>query len=201
MKSILVWDWPTRLGHWLLVGAFALAWLTSESDALIKLHGAAGVVATAIVAYRLVWGLIGSRHARFAAFVRGPAAVVNYLRALLGTQPEHHTGHNPAGGWAVVAMLVLALLTGFSGWATYEEWGGHWLEELHEGLAATWLTLVVVHVGGVIVSGWRHGENLPRAMVSGYKQGQQEEAIPSARPLAAVILLAWVGATCAWWLA
>lgn len=200
MQKILVWDWPVRIGHWLMVGGFVLAWLTSDSETFRLLHVWAGGTVLAVAAFRLPWGLIGSRYARFAHFVRPPRDVASYLGNLLRLQPDRHVGHNPAGGWAIVALLGLALLTGISGWATYNELAGHWLEELHEGLASAMLTVVIVHVAGVVSGSLVHGENLVRAMLTGRKEGSPEEAIPSARPFASVALLAWIIAA-GWWLA
>jgi len=192
MTRILVWDWPVRLGHWLLAGGFALAWLTAERESLRLVHIAAGGTVLAVAAFRLLWGILGTRHARFAAFLRGPAAVRVYVLSLLGPRPEHHVGHNPAGGWAVVLLLGLSILAGASGWCTNQDLGGDWVAELHEGLAATLLALVMVHIGGVVVSSLVHRENLIRAMVSGYKAGPPAAALPSARPAVAWLLLAWV---------
>lgn len=200
MKNILVWDWPVRLGHWLMVGGFILAWLTSESETWRLVHAFSGSVVIAVALFRLPWGFIGSRYARFVDFVRGPGSVVDYLRSLIRLEPAHHTGHNPAGGWAIMLLLGLGIATGLVGWAMYDELGGEWLEELHEGLAATMLTVVFIHVAGVISGSLLHGENLVRAMITGHKQGSPEEAIPSARPLAAIFLLVWVAAA-SWWLA
>lgn len=200
MKNILVWDWPVRLGHWLMVGGFIVAWLTSESETWRLVHAFSGSVVIAVALFRLPWGFIGSRYARFVDFVRGPGSVVDYLRSLIRLEPDHHTGHNPAGGWAIVLLLGLGIATGLVGWAMYNELGGEWLEDLHEGLAATMLTVVFIHVAGVISGSLLHGENLVRAMITGHKQGSPEEAIPSARPLAAIFLLVWV-ATASWWLA
>lgn len=200
MKNILVWDWPVRLGHWLMVGGFILAWLTSESETWRLVHVVSGSVVIAVALFRLPWGFIGSRYARFVDFVRGPNSVADYLRSLIRLEPDHHTGHNPAGGWAIVLLLAFGIATGVVGWAMYNELGGEWLEELHEGLAATMLTVVFVHLAGVISGSLLHGENLVRAMITGHKQGSPEEAIPSARPLAAIFLLVWVGAA-SWWLA
>ncbi|MDE2439709.1 MAG: cytochrome b/b6 domain-containing protein [Betaproteobacteria bacterium] len=200
MQKILIWDWPVRIGHWLMVGGFVTAWLTSESENFRLVHAWAGGIVLAVAAFRLLWGIVGSRHARFASFVRGPQAVLAYLSSLLRLQPAHHTGHNPAGGWAIVALLGLGILTGISGWANYNELGGHWLEELHEGLAAGMLTVVIVHLAGVLSGSLMHGENLVQAMLTGRKAGSPEEAIPSARPMAAASLLAWV-IVAGWWLA
>lgn len=200
MQKILVWDWPVRIGHWLLVGVFALAWLTSESEELRLMHALAGGAVVDIVSFRLLWGIVGTRHARFASFVRGPGAAVAYLRGLLARQPMHATGHNPAGGWAIVALLALGLLTGASGWLTYNEVGGEMFEELHEGLASAMLAVAGLHVAGVIVGSLAHRENLVRAMFTGRKLGAAGEAIGGARPWAVPLLLGWVAA-CAWWLA
>ena len=194
MNKILVWDWPVRLGHWLMVGGFCLAWLTGDSETFRLVHVIAGATVLGVATFRLPWGFIGSRYARFVDFVRGPARVKDYLFSLLRLQPAHHVGHNPAGGWAIAALLALGILTGLAGWATYNDIGGHWLEDLHEGLATAMLTVVIVHIAGVVSGSLLHGENLVRAMVNGRKQGTTEEAIPSARPFAAFLLLAWVAA-------
>jgi len=200
MKKILVWDWPVRLGHWLMVGGFIVAWLTAESETWRLVHAWSGALVIAVALFRLPWGFIGSRYARFVDFVRGPRAVAGYLEGLLDLQPGHHTGHNPAGGWAIIALLGLGILCGVSGWAVYNEMGGDTLEELHEVLAATMLTVVIVHVAGVISGSVLHGENMVRSMFTGYKLGASDEAIESARPLAALVLLGWVAAA-SWWLA
>lgn len=200
MQKILVWDWPVRLGHWLMVGGFTLAWLTGDSETFRLVHVIAGATVVGVATFRLPWGFIGSRYARFGDFVRGPAAVKNYLVSLLRLLPAHHVGHNPAGGWAIVLLLGLGIVTGLAGWAVYNDLGGHWLEELHEGLAATMLTVVIVHVAGVVSGSLLHGENLVRAMLNGRKAGMPDAAIRSARPLAAALLLAWV-ALAGWWIA
>lgn len=199
MPKILAWDWPVRIGHWLMVVGFILAWLTSESESLRLVHAVAGATVLAAAAFRLLWGIVGTRTARFSDFVRGPTAVGDYLLGLLRLQPAHFTGHNPAGGWAIVLLLGFAALAGASGWAIYNDLGGHWLEELHEGFASAMLVVVIVHVIGVVSGSVLHGENLVRAMINGHKDGRSEEAIASARPLAAIALLVWIVAA-VWWL-
>lgn len=199
MKPILVWDLPVRLGHWLMAGGFALAWLTGESEEWRLVHVFAGGTVAAAALFRLFWGFVGSRHARFADFVRGPRAVLQYLLSLLSSSPQHHTGHNPAGGLAIIALLALAPITAAAGWLSYQDLGGEWLEEFHEGAAAAMLTIVLIHLLGVVVGSLSHGENLVRAMVTGWKRGSTDEAISGIRPLAAALLLAWT-AGAAWWL-
>lgn len=128
MQKILVWDLPVRLGHWLMVGGFALAWLTGDSETFRLVHVIAGATVLAVASFRLPWGFIGSRYARFVDFVRGPTRVRSYAMSLLKLQPEHHVGHNPAGGWAIVLLLGLGILTGLAGWAIYNDIGGRWLD-------------------------------------------------------------------------
>ena len=192
MPKILVWDWPVRIGHWLMVGGFVLAWLTAESETFRLVHAVSGGVVLAVATFRLPWGFIGSRYARFVDFVRGPTAVKDYAAGLLRLEPEHHVGHNPAGGWAIVLLLGLGILTGLAGWALYNDFGGHLLEELHEGLATAMLLVVFIHIAGVFSGSLLHGENLVRAMLTGRKEGPADGAIASARPFAAIVLLVWV---------
>lgn len=196
--NILVWDAPVRVFHWLLVLSFFGAFLTAESERWRLVHVTLGYTAGGLVAFRLLWGLVGTRHARFASFVRGPRAVGRYLLSLLGGRPAHSVGHNPAGALAIVLLLALSLLTVLVGWLSYNDIGGHWLEELHEGAANLMLAVVGVHVAGVAVSGWLHREHLVRAMITGRKPGEPAEGIRwSWWPLGLLLLLAVLGF---WWL-
>jgi cytochrome b len=179
--------------------AFLVAYVTGESEEWRLVHVWAGGALAGTVAFRLVWGLIGSRHARFTSFIRAPHAALAYVTHLLRGQPEHHTGHNPAGGWAIVALLLLGLGAAASGWPVYQDSGGEWLEELHELVVNFMLMVVLVHLAGVVVGSLAHRENLPRAMVTGYKLGHAGEAIPGGRIWAVPVLLACVVAA-AWWL-
>lgn len=190
----LIWDLPQRLVHWLMVLSFSGAYLTAETERWRLVHVSLGYTLAGLVIFRLVWGLLGSRHARFSNFVRGPAAVLAYLRGLAQGRPQHFAGHNPAGALAIVAMLGLALGLTASGYATYTELGGEWLEEAHELLANGLLAVIGLHVLGVLVSSWLHRENLPRAMITGRKQAAAEQGIRrSWAPLAALILAAVLG--------
>jgi len=112
-----IWDPLVRIGHWTLVIAFFTAYLSG--DDLFDIHKWAGYVVAAYVLIRIVWGFIGTRHARFTDFVRGPGAVFGYLRSLAGGKPKDYAGHNPAGGAMVVALLLSLLITTSSGAALY----------------------------------------------------------------------------------
>lgn len=187
---ILVWDWPTRIFHWSLVLCFALAWLTSESERLQQIHVLTGYLFMALIGFRLLWGVIGSKYARFVQFVRGPAVVLAYVRGLLSRSPVSGVGHNPAGALAIIALLGLGLGVGVSGWMALNEWGGEVFEELHEGLANGMLALVVIHIVAVLISGWLHGESLVKPMFSGYATGPVDAGIKRAHGMVAIALLA-----------
>ncbi|KVE77752.1 cytochrome b/b6 domain-containing protein [Burkholderia vietnamiensis] len=192
---VLVWDAPVRAFHWLMVIAFAGAWLSAESERWRLMHVAFGYTMLALVAFRVVWSVAGTRHARFSSFVRSPAAVGRYLLSLAKGRPEHHVGHNPAGAVAIVAMLAMTAALGASGWAAYNG-NGEAFGELHEGVANAMLVLVAVHVGAVFVSSIVHRENLARAMVTGYKRGAPSDGIRRAWwSVAAIMTAAAIG----WW--
>jgi cytochrome b len=203
-SSIKVWDVAVRVFHWSLVVLFFVAYFSGDDDS--TLHVYAGYAVLALVAFRIVWGFIGSRHARFSDFVRGPAATLRYAKSLASGRPRHYLGHNPLGGWMVVALLVSLLATCWSGLEAYGEKGqgplasletsvialaaangddrerrdrrkegqdgkerDEFWEEVHEVLSNFTLFLVFLHVLGGFLSSWLHGENLIRAMITGYK--------------------------------
>ncbi len=197
-KQILVWDAPVRVFHWLLVLSFAGAYLTAESERWRLIHVSLGYTLGGLVAFRILWGLMGTRYAQFGSFVRGPSAVMRYVRALLRGEPEHHVGHNPAGAVAIVLLLLLSIASVASGWAIYNEVGGNWLEGLHEGASNVMLAVVGVHVAGVVLASWLHRENLVRAMVTGKKEGAPEEGIRRGWHWLALLILAAVLGF--WWL-
>jgi cytochrome b len=168
-KRVFVWDLPVRLFHWSLALSFAGAFLTAESERYRDVHVVLGYTVLGLVAFRLLWAFVGTRYARLSSFAFGPRDVVAYVKSLLAFRPLHYVGHNPAGSWVIYGLVLLALVTGAAGYATYNDIGGHWLEEFHEGAANVMLTLVFVHLAGVFVSSLIHRENLVKAMVTGHK--------------------------------
>lgn len=176
--GVRVWDLPVRVLHGALVAGVALAWATG--DELDLVHAWAGEAVLVIVGLRLLWGVFGPRQARFASFVRGPRAVARYAGLVLQGRAPRHLGHNPLGGWMIVALLAALALAGGSGWLMTQDrfFGSEWLEELHEAAAAGLLVLVALHVGGALLTGWLHGENLVRAMFTGIKRAPAETDKP-----------------------
>ncbi len=182
-EEVKVWDPFVRVFHWSLVGAFTIAFLTE--DHWQSVHVYAGYTVIALVVGRLLWGFVGTRHARFSDFVPAPAEIGPYLRAMLRGRPPHYLGHNPAGGAMIVALLASLLLTTLTGLLAYGAEGAGPLaaymgvvggdaeeafEEVHEFFANLTLLLVGVHVTGVIVGSFLHRENLVRAMITGRKR-------------------------------
>jgi cytochrome b len=181
---VRVWDPLIRLFHWGLVLSFLIAFLTE--DDWLQLHVLAGYTVLGLIGFRLLWGLVGSRHARFANFVQGPRRTWAYLHDMLLARPRRYLGHNPAGAAMVVSLLITLALTTVTGLMTYghEEFAGplagfmahqpHWLgealEEAHEFLANLTLLLVGLHVGGVLLASVQHRENLVRSMLHGFKR-------------------------------
>jgi cytochrome b len=169
-STVRVWDPFVRVFHWSLVASFALAWLTAEEAKSI--HIWAGYAAGALIALRLVWGVIGTRYARFEQFVRSPIAVAAYLRDVVTGREARYLGHNPVGGLMILALIAAMAAVCATGYlqTTDAFWGVDWVEGVHEGAASLLLGLVGIHVLGVVVTGFKHRENLVRAMVTGRKR-------------------------------
>jgi cytochrome b len=183
-EKIKVWDPLVRLFHWVLVGAFILAYI-SEDD-FLTLHVWAGYTIGAALAVRLLWGFVGARHARFTDFVTSPSTALVYVKDTLLLRARRYIGHNPAGGFMIILMLISLLITTLTGIAVYgaEEQAGplagtfagssiDWgdiTEEIHEFFANFTVLLIVVHVAGVLVESLIHKENLVASMINGLKR-------------------------------
>ena len=169
-----VWDRFVRVAHWTLAGCVLTAWITGEIKhaPAQRLHEWLGYVALAVIALRVGWGLIGSRYARFAQFIAAPARTIEYAKAVLRRSEPRYLGHNPLGGWMIVALLVMATLASLSGWLSITDryWGVAWVQAAHEALSHVLMALIVLHVAGVVFTSVRHGENLVAAMWRGDKR-------------------------------
>ncbi len=167
---VRIWDPFVRVFHWALVTFFLVAYVTG--DEIEKVHVAAGYMIAALVAARIVWGMIGSRHARFASFVRPPGEVLSYLRDAMLLRARRYLGHNPAGGAMIVALLAVLIGTCVTGFllTTDAYWGAKWVEEMHEFFANLTVGLVVAHILGVLVASFEHRENLVASMLTGRKR-------------------------------
>jgi cytochrome b len=164
-ERVRVWDPFVRFFHWGLAVAVLIAFVTE--DELQGLHTAAGYTVMGLIGARLLWGLVGPRHARWWDFVRGPRAVLSYLGDLVRGHPARYLGHNPAGGAMAVALIAGLIATTLTGLAAQES---HDLKELHEAFAYGTLLLIPLHLLGVALASLQHKENLVRAMIDGYKR-------------------------------
>lgn len=197
VAEVLVWDVPVRVFHWLLVFSVLGAWLSAESERWRWWHETLGYTALGLMAFRFVWGWLGSRHARFADFVRPPAEVWAYVLKMVRLRAPRHVGHNPLGAWAVLALIALTSLTGVSGWLIADGDAPGWLEEAHELAVNALIATIAVHVLGVLFSGWLHRENLVRAMLTGRKRATADQAIPAAWAGLGVVMV--VAVLWFWW--
>jgi cytochrome b len=170
VPMVRVWDPFVRIFHWSLVALFIIAFVTG--DEIERVHIAAGYAIAALVGLRVAWGFVGPRHARFRDFVKPRGETIAYMRkAAMGRAPRY-LGHNPAGGLmtlALLAMMIAISATGFM-MTTDAFWGAKWVEDLHEGLVNATLGLIALHVAGVLVASYEHGENLVKAMITGRKR-------------------------------
>jgi cytochrome b len=169
-RLVKVWDPFVRLFHWLLVVAFGLAWYSG--GIWDNPHLGAGFVVATLVVARVVWGVVGTRYARFSDFGYGPQTTFRYLRAMLRLRAPRYLGHNPAGGAMVLLLLATLAVLCMTGilMTTEAFWGVQWVDDLHSYASTFALILVGLHIGGVIVSSLEHRENLILAMITGWKR-------------------------------
>ncbi|MCF6218660.1 MAG: cytochrome b/b6 domain-containing protein [Gammaproteobacteria bacterium] len=182
--QIKVWDGLVRGFHWLVLLSFVAAYLTSQFG-MQQTHILIGYLIALLLVVRIAWGFVGSQHARFADFIATPTEVWRYLKASFRNDPPHYLGHNPAGGWMVLVLMgalllmaisgvilvaviefegpLLSLLSGMS-----DQWA-YRFSALHEWVLDLLWLLIVGHLLGVVVASIQHKENLPHAMVTGYK--------------------------------
>jgi len=213
---VKVWDGATRLFHWTLAVALGVAWWSGE-EGNFTVHFIAGHVVVGLILFRLLWGFIGSETARFSAFVRGPGAVLAYLRRMVGKTPDYSVGHNPAGAVMVLALLALVTIQAGTGlFASENTWAfvsgplaglvsadvSATLTSLHKGVLFDGLVVLAgVHIAAAFLYLLVKRENLIRPMVLGRKALPAAKADPPpsmASPLLAVAVAIAVAALTGW---
>ena len=183
-NNIKVWDPFVRIFHWGLVISFAIAYVSE--DEILGIHTLAGYVLLGLLSLRLVWGFIGTRHARFSDFTYSSTSIRAFIRDTLKLRARRYIGHNPAGGAMIFLLIASLLLTSITGLAIYgaaehagplaglltnsSEFMKEVFEETHEFFANFTLFLVFIHIAGVIVESFIHRENLAKSMITGYKR-------------------------------
>jgi cytochrome b len=174
---VAVWSAWVRLGHWALAACVIACLLLHEGGSW---HERLGYTALALALWRVGMGWFArARHLRFSAFVQGPAATWAYARAVLARSEARHLGHNPLGGWMIVALLLCALVAAGSGalYNTDRFWGDPLISSIHGAASWSFVVLVPLHVGGVVLTSLLQRENLLRAMFTGRKRAAQRNDI------------------------
>ncbi len=183
INKVVIWDLPTRVFHWLLLASYLLAWITYADNRFLYFHVFVGYIFFGLLIFRLAWGFIGTHYAQFRSFAQDWSSVTEYLKGLINGKAMRYIGHNPIGGYAIFAMLLLGFIISISGLLTLAGEEGHGplqgmvnysvgiaSHSIHEILAWVMLLLTIVHVLGVIVESIWHKENLVWAMLSGQKE-------------------------------
>ncbi|MFN7823789.1 MAG: cytochrome b/b6 domain-containing protein [Pseudobdellovibrionaceae bacterium] len=198
MRTTKVYDLPLRLFHWLFAGFFVVSFIigkTVDDDSVIfSYHMISGILLTGLVIWRLAWGFLGSHHSRFFNFPLNLLELKDYFYGILSGSRRKWAGHNPASSWASIAMFALALGLGTTGYLMTSNQGNSFdMEDIHELLAHGFLVVVILHVAGIALHTLRHKDGIAFSMIDGKKsEVDMTPAIPSPRPVAAVVLLGLV---------
>lgn len=190
LKSVPIWDLPTRLFHWMIVGLVLTLWITAEQD-WMDIHVYCGIAVLILLLFRLLWGMVGSTYARFSQFVCGLPTAINYAKGLFKPQSTHYLGHNPLGGWSVILLLTTLLIQAVTGLFSYDDvategplyhWvsesTGEWLSELHEINFNLLLVLIILHIAAISFYRLVKRDNLIHPMLTGRKWVTADTIVP-----------------------
>jgi len=183
LQRVSVWDLPTRIFHWVLVGLVAVSLITGTlGGTAMDYHERSGVAILVLILFRLIWGFVGGRQARFASFVRGPRQALAYLRTHLGPDGRPYLGHNPLGGWSILAMLATLLLQAGSGLFATDDIltegplyhlvtpaTSAWLTHVHHLNKTILIAFIALHLGAIVFYLLVKRENLLTPMIFGDK--------------------------------
>ena len=211
--KLKVWDLPVRLFHWLLVALLVGLWWTSQDVMTMNWHMYLGYALLALLLFRVLWGIFGSRSARFTDFVRGPISVFRYVKGLFSGEHRIHLGHNPLGGWSVIALMAALTFQGISGLFANDQIFNRGpfarsvssstsdlVTTLHKSNFDLILILVGIHIAAILFYRFVKRDDLVKPMITGRK------AVPANADLKEVVfaqlwlaaLLASVSAGVVW---
>jgi cytochrome b len=205
--QVYVWDLPTRLFHWTLLLLIGFQWASAEIGGnLMDYHLLGGYAILALLLFRVLWGFVGSHYSRFVTFLSGIPATLGYLKSMKNGTAERHLGHNPLGGWMILALLALIGALGITGLFANDDVvtegplmhfiskeASDLLTAVHHVGFNILLALVALHVIAVYAHLVFKRENLIRPMFTGRKEGSPEQAGKVASPLLALVLLVLCG--------
>ena len=189
IRSVLVWDLPTRLFHWLLVIFVIISFVTGNIGGnAMQYHEWGGFAIMVLLLFRLVWGFVGSRESRFATIIYGPSAVISYATTLLRRNSVHHLGHNPMGGWSIIALLFTLLVQAVTGLFANDDiltegplfdWvnkaTSDWFTKIHKLNQQVIIALVGLHIAAVLFYFFYKRQNLVLPMITDVKPWQNAE--------------------------
>jgi cytochrome b len=206
-QRVMVWDLPTRLFHWLLVAFVGTSFVTAEIGGnAMQIHELSGFVILSLLLFRVGWGFFGSRPSRFSVFVRGPQAVLSYARGLLRKESPPHFGHNPLGGWSIVAMLLALFVQAGTGLFANDDimtegplysWvskaTSDFITDIHEFNQGVIVALVAIHLFAILFYFFVIRENLVTPMITGVRSWNGAVEEPTGRTWAAAVIAGIAG--------
>lgn len=189
-----VYDWPTRIFHWLFAFMFVAAYLITEfvddENPIFSYHMMAGLTMGFMLFLRIFWGIVGTTYARFSSFKLNPGELVQYFKDVVVSKTKQYVGHNPASSYAAIAMFICAAGLALTGILMTSGNETDFYEETHELLANAFLISVILHIGGVAFHHFRHRDTLWSSMFDGKKQHPQPRAgIPESKATAGILFL------------
>ncbi len=197
MRRNLVYDLPTRIFHWLFAGlfltGFVIAKTMDDDSPWFNYHSLAGLTLGFVVLLRLIWGIFGTKHARFSGFALKPTDLVNYFKGILTGEKKRWAGHNPASSWAGIVMMLMALGLAITGYLMTSGPNKETYEDVHELLANGFIIVVVLHIAGIVLHTIRHKEMIGLSMIDGKKADvTSDQTIPSAQSGFGILLIGLV---------
>jgi len=199
MKRKLVYDFPTQIFHWsfalLFIIAFSIAKLIDDNSPRYSFHMLAGILLNFTLFIRIIWGFIGSQHARFCDFSLRPSSLVQYFKTLLAPAHKKWTGHNPASSWAAILMMICAVGLGTTGYLMTATPNKETYEEFHEIFANGFFVLAVSHIAGVLLHSLRNRDGIGLSMIDGKKNDvSDQETIASSYWKTGILMIALMSA-------
>lgn len=195
MKKILAYDFPTRVFHWsfafLFVGAFLIAKTVDDESVTFSYHMLLGIILASVALLRIVWGIVGSKYARFTSFELNPLSLIEYGKAIFTGKTKLYAGHNPASSWAAILMILFSLGLAFTGIQMAQNNNKEFYEEIHEFLSHAFLFTAIAHVLGVVFHTIRHKDMIGLSMVHGEKSTDesQSQGISNKHPVVAIVFV------------
>lgn len=191
------YDYPTRIFHWLFASLFATSFVIAEfvddESKLYAYHMLSGLIMSGLVLWRIIWGFLGAKTARFSSFKLRPQELIEYFKNLRKEGGKRYLGHNPASSYSALMMMSFAIVSAVSGILSAID-VSHFIEEIaevfHETSAKLFLVTAILHILGVIYHQVKYKDGLITSMLSGKKKAiENEKEISSNHPRAALVLV------------